>query len=149
MKSISLLIFLLVAASLSGQSKKAEKLMWLEGRWDRTDIKGTAQAFEIWETGVNDEMTGIGVMLDDKDTVFVERLTISRRRGNLYYIAEVAANAEPTYFKITSIGNNSFVCENEAHDFPKMISYSLDSDILTVVISGNSRSRKFIFKKED
>ena len=123
--------------------------MWLEGRWDRTDVKGNAQAFEIWETGSENELIGLGVMLDDKDTVFVERLKITRRRGNLYYVAEVAENAEPTYFKITSVGNNSFVCENEAHDFPKKIAYSLDSDILTVVISGNSMSRKFIFKKED
>ncbi len=123
--------------------------MWLEGRWDRTDVLGDAQAFETWETAQNNDLVGLGVMLDGRDTVFVERLTITRRKGNLYYIAEVAQNAEPTYFKITSIGNNSFVCENEAHDFPKKIAYSLDSNILTVVISGNSRSRKFIFKKED
>ncbi len=149
MKSTSSIIFLLVSISLFAQSKKAEKLMWLEGRWDRTDVQGDAQAFETWETAQNNDLVGLGVMLDGRDTVFVERLTITRRKGNLYYIAEVAQNAEPTYFKITSIGNNSFVCENEAHDFPKKIAYSLDSDILTVVISGNSRSRKFIFKKED
>ncbi|MBV6641058.1 MAG: hypothetical protein KI791_10075 [Cyclobacteriaceae bacterium] len=149
MKSFSCLLLFFVSMSLFGQTKKAEKLLWLEGRWDRTDVQGNAQAFETWSIGPGDDLMGLGVMLDDTDTVFVERLTITKRRGNLYYVAEVAQNAEPTYFKITSIGNNSFVCENEAHDFPKKISYSLDSDILTVVISGNSRSRKFIFKKED
>ena len=46
--------------------------MWLEGRWDRTDVKGNAQAFEIWETGSENELIGLGVMLDDKDTVLLK-----------------------------------------------------------------------------
>ncbi len=150
MKHLAILCLLLLnTIPLIGQSGKAEKLLWLEGRWDRVDVKGNAQAFEIWETGSDKQLTGIGVMLDDKDTVFVEHLKITRRRGSLYYVAEVSENAEPTYFKITSMSNNSFVSENEAHDFPKKIVYSLENDLLTVIISGNSMSRKFIFKKED
>lgn len=148
-KPLFLLLLSLTMTSLFAQIKQADKISWLEGRWNRVDVEGPAQAFEMWEFDSEKELKGLGVMLDNKDTIFVERLKITRTKGSLYYIAEVAANAEPTYFKITDLGSNSFICENEGHDFPKKIAYSLEENLLTVVISGNSRSRSFIFKKED
>ncbi|XOV93016.1 MAG: DUF6265 family protein [Bacteroidota bacterium] len=146
--SLFTLLFLWMVSAF-GQIKQTEQLNWLEGRWDRVDVQGDAQAFELWGMGSGKELKGIGVMLDNKDTVFVERLSITRTRGGLYYITEVAHNAKPTYFKITDIGKESFICENEGHDFPKKIAYSLENGRLTVIISGNSRSMSFIFKKED
>lgn len=129
-------------------AQRLDKLKWLEGKWNRKDVSGTAQAFEEWHVD-NSELKGLGVMLDDGDTVFVERLTIKKRLTNLFYITEVAHNKEPTNFKITSISNDSFICENETDDFPKRIAYYLDNKTLTVTISGNSRSRNFVFIKED
>ena len=90
-------------------------------------------------------MTGIGVTLRATDTVFVERLRMEQKDGEWYYVAEVAHNAEPTYFMLTDCSKNGFVCENPDHDFPKKITYSLDGAVLKATISGDGKSIPFVF----
>ncbi len=149
MKRYWLLIFIL-HLSLIGYSQRndPQKLNWLEGKWNRVDVQGDAQAFEKWESN-SETLTGIGVMLSEGDTVFVERLSISKGKRGLVYTTRVTQTAEPTTFRITRAGSNGFMCENEGQDFPKKIAYQLNGGLLTVTVSGNSRSRKFIFRKED
>jgi hypothetical protein len=43
--------------------------------------------------------------------------------------------------------NQSFVCENPEHDFPKKIDYTLSDGKMTARISGNGRSFDFIFSR--
>ncbi len=73
-------LILLIVSSAFSQRKSMDKLQWLDGRWDRTGLSGKAQAFEEWQYG-SGAMTGIGAMLEDGDTVFVERLSIRRKTG--------------------------------------------------------------------
>lgn len=148
MKVLVILILTLVCFPIQAQDKAA-KLDWLIGKWNRTDVKGDARAFEQWTSSGENYYAGLGVMLEGKDTVFMEKLSINEKEGKLYYVAEVAHNADPTFFEITSIGKTSFTCKNETHDFPKKISYQMENNLLTVTISGNSRSMDFIFLKED
>lgn len=82
------------------------------------------------------------------DTSFVEKLKLVIKSGAIYYVSDVPENAKPVDFKITSIDDNGFVCENPAHDFPKKISYRKDGNKIRAVISGDGKEMEFLFSRE-
>lgn len=124
------------------------KLNWLEGTWKKVNGKPNRSGYEKWERLTPSSMKGIGVTLQEKDTVFLEKLELAVKDNAIYYVADVAENKESTWFKITSIGNNGFTCENNEHDFPKKIVYEITGRKLKVITSGNGRSINFLFEKE-
>ena len=123
-----IILFLISFCSYSGiaqsiTEKDFSKLMWLEGHWKRTNAKPGRTASESWQNSKTNELVGIGVSLKERDTVFVEKLKILVKDNSIYYVADVAENKTPIYFKFTELTENGFVCENPDHDFPKKISY--------------------------
>ena len=146
MKLLHILIVLLSFQLVHAQ--KISSLKWLEGSWQRENTKPGTTAFEIWEWNKK-TLTGIGFTLEKSDTVFVERLRIVAKDENLFYVADVAHNPEPTYFKITSVNKTGFTSENPAHDFPKKIEYTLDGNRMVSTISGDGKEIPFIFTKTD
>jgi hypothetical protein len=78
----------------------------------------------------------------------VEKLKLVIKDDNIYYVADIAENKEPVYFKLTTITGNSFVCENPQHDFPKMISYQKDGNKIKATISGDGKSFEYLFEKK-
>ncbi len=129
------------------QAQSPTDFSWLQGKWQKQNVKPGSSAFEIWEI-TSDEIDGIGFTMKEADTVFVENLKILRQRDHYYYVADVAHNPKPTYFKMTEVSAHGFTCENPDHDFPKKISYSLEGDVLNVIISGNGKSIPFNFSKK-
>jgi len=137
-------------SNLSAQqvNEDFKKLDWLEGTWIRTNVKPGRTAHEKWEKISFSEWRGCGVNMKGNDTVFVERLKLIIKDDNIYYVADIVENNEPVYFKLTSITDKSFVCENPQHDFPKMIRYQKDGNRINASISGNGRSIDYLFEKE-
>ena len=143
----SFLLSVPLANAQVSTEQQLEKLAWLEGKWERQNTRQGRTAFELW-TKNSDRFVGKGITMSGTDTVFVERLSIKKKDGELYYVAEVSQNAEPTYFKITQFTKAGFICENPDHDFPKKIEYKLESDgTMKAIISGDSRSIPFVFQK--
>ena len=151
----SLLKFSLIAAILGcslgthGQAKdKLKDLLWLEGSWERIDMKDGRKALEVWEVHA-EEIRGIGVTLKRQDTLFVEYLSIKEENGQLFYIAEVAHNKKPVFFEIVSWDKHHFVCENPKHDFPKSIQYRKKKNEIVATISDGLKSAEFRFRKKN
>lgn len=149
-----LLAFLIVPACSQSKEKKARKLLkqvaWMEGTWQRTNVHPGTTAFEQWKKTTDGYYAGMGWSMKGSDTTFAEKLQVKFDEGDLFYVADVKENAEPTYFKITEISDTGFVSQNPEHDFPKMISYELKEDVLTVIISdGGDKKMGFVFKKLD
>ena len=113
-----------------------EKLAWLTGHWERVGLKNGRSAHERWEKVSGKEMRGWGVSLQGADTAFVEKLRITTKDGNLYYVAEVPENPAPVHFRFTSLSGAGFTCENPGHDFPKKIQYQLLGDTLKANLTG-------------
>lgn len=149
MKYILFLLFTTIAAPMLKAQAPTElsELQWLVGKWDRTDTKGKQTAYEKWEMTEN-QLVGEGVTMKKGKPIFVEQLTVISQGGKLFYVAEVGHNEEPTYFEITELSAQGFVCENYKHDFPKKIEYVLNDDELTVTISAGEKALLFAFKKE-
>lgn len=137
-----------VAQDADGIHGKFEKLYWLNGTWNQTNIKKPGRALvEQWRKSGDFEMVGLAVTTQNSDTVFVERASLIIKNNAIYYVADVPQNKESVLFKLTAVTKNGFVCENPTHDFPKRISYQLTAGELKATISGNGKSINYLYQK--
>lgn len=125
-----------------------KKLDWIEGVWTRSNVKPGRSAQESWQKISAVEWKGSGVSMKGADTAFVEKLKIIIKEENIYYVADIAENKEPVYFKLTVISDNGFVCENLQHDFPKTIAYQKDGNKIKATVSGDGKSIDYLFEKK-
>lgn len=103
--------------------------------------------YELWNKTGDQELHGHGGVLQGQDTLFIEKFSIVMKDNSIYYVADVPGNKQPVFFKMTSITNSGFVCENPEHDFPKKITYQLDGVNFKAQISGNGKSSDFFFTR--
>ena len=155
MKKIHLLLILMafvnhaVSQTISHQTNENfKKLSWLVGTWDRTNAKPGHSGHERWEQVSTNEVRGLGVNLQGKDTTFIEKLRIIIKDDNLYYVVDAQENEKPVYFKLTQITDVGFVCENPEHDFPKKITYQLNGNKLNAKISGGGKEIDYLFERK-
>lgn len=125
-----------------------KKLDWLEGSWIRTNSKPGRSAEEKWQKISSTEWKGIAVSMRGTDTAFVEKLKLIIKDNCIYYVADIPENKEPVYFKLTTITDHSFVCENPEHDFPKQITYQKEGNKIKAAISGDGKSIEYLFEKK-
>ena len=154
MKKILLLTAVIVGYGLKSAlfaqpaTEDFKKLEWLEGTWTRTNNTPGGSAHEKWQKISPSEWSGLGVNMNGSDTAFVEKLKLVIKEGAIYYVADIAGNKQPVYFKLTSIADDRFVCENAQHDFPKKISYEKDGKKMKATISGDGKSIDYLFEKK-
>lgn len=149
---ITLVVLPLVSSAQNKDGIKAEfeRLYWLNGTWNQTNISKPGKALvEQWTKSGDYEMKGQATTTQNGDTVYVERTTLLIKDNSIYYVADVPQNKQPIYFKLTSITANGFVCENPGHDFPKKIAYELTGSQLKATISGNGKSFDYLYVKKD
>jgi hypothetical protein len=150
MKNCISTIFLIVTVTMAyGQaSTQGGAFDWLKGTWEKVQTKPGQTAYEVWSEDVDGNLTGMGCTLNGADTVFIERLKIIEKSGDYYYVADVSHNAAPVLFKMTEIGDMSFISENPEHDFPKKITYRFDGTVLTATISAGQKEIPFRFRRK-
>jgi hypothetical protein len=138
-----LIIILSLAACSTGTSNQIEldDLGWIEGQW----ISEDAAYREEWRRS-DQTFVGRGLTITNNDTVFNEKLTISRNQGTLTYWALIPGqnNDQPVGFELTGATTDSLVFENPEHDFPNRISYvKKGEDELFVRVEENSGEKGF------
>ncbi len=143
MKWFPLLLGFFICTIAVGQS--TDSFNWLQGRW--VINSGKIVTFETWHKSEDGSWAGEGHRIKKGDTVFTEKLAIVFKNTDWYYVADVAHNAEPVYFKITQFGSDYFVAENSKHDFPQKIEYRLSESKLEVVISAANKKIPFTFSR--
>lgn len=141
MKKIIVFVAIILISSCQTENKP-QKPDFLLGKWIRTNDKPGNTTYEIW----NNNFTGLGITLKEKDTTFKEILSIESINDTLI-LKVVGVNATPTLFKFTSQTDTSFVAENPTHDFPTKIKYWLENDQLKAHVSNNEFGIDFLFKK--
>ncbi len=91
-------------------------------------------------------MKGKSYKLKDADTLLLENISLRRNGKDVFYIPVTINqnNQKPVKFKMASSGNNKFVFENPAHDYPKRIVYEIvNADSVHAFIDdGNDASGK-------
>ncbi|WP_285055261.1 DUF6265 family protein [Pedobacter ginsengisoli] len=128
--------------------QKFKKLEWLAGNWQRTNSKPGQSGYENWSKVSGTKLTGKGVTLKGKETVFVEQLELSIKGDDIFYTVVVTGEPKPIQFKLTAISKNAFVCENPEHDFPKKIAYTRNGNTAKAVVSGNGQTLNYEFTRQ-
>ncbi len=139
-KSILFLVILLSFGLFSLQRAGQDSIKnftWLLGTWKMESKRGIV--YENWKKVSNKEFRGISYMLNEKDTIVLETISLLEKDGLLHYIPTVVDqnDGKPVVFNLISIKNKEVIFENKMHDFPQRISYSLTKDQhLMAIISG-------------
>lgn len=137
-------VLITIALLLSCNKKTPiETPTFLFGKWKRVNNKPDKITYEYW----NEDFTGLGYTLKDKDTIFKEVLSVVSIRDTLFYKV-VGVNPKPTLFKFKSQTSSSFVCENPDNEFPKKIKYTLKNDTLKARVSNPDFGIDFVFIRE-
>ena len=148
-RSIIFFLFILCTMLCEAQAiSDFKKLQWLTGEWNRTNAKPGRSGIEKWVMNSPTELQGWGISMRGSDTAFVEKIKITVKDNNIYYVADVPENKGVVLFKLTKITDTEFVCENPDHDFPKIIAYTKDGTKLKATISGNGKTIDYLFEKK-
>lgn len=133
-----------------------ELIPHLVGEWSDDESEPGAVIHERWKRNEDGLHSGLGFVMVDKDTVFIEHLRINTdSTGVPCYRARVPsqnAGGEIT-FRLTDCAGDSMVFENPAHDFPQRISYALQPDstwnvrVSGMGRNGSLRTERFRFRR--
>jgi len=127
---------------------------WIAGVW--TGARGSStpetRIEERWTPPAGGAMLAVSRTLRDGLMPAFEFLCIVERDGGLVYTAMPNGRSPATDFTLTKIDATSATFENPAHDFPKMIRYTLGPDgSLEAAISGTGgeKPQTFVFKRQE
>lgn len=155
MKAKRLLLITFLCLSVHGSyaqessKQKFKKLEWLVGKWIRTNAKPGQSGYETWSKVSDLKLSGKGVTLKGKETIFVENMEFIAKGSDIFLTVVVPDEKQPVYFKLTALNNDGFICENPEHDFPKKISYQHSGKKIKAVISGNGQSMDYDFLRSE
>jgi hypothetical protein len=125
------------------------QVAWLSGIWIGT--MGPTTVEERWTPPAGGSMISVGRTLRNGALTAFEFVCIVERRGGLVYTAMPNGHQPATDFTMTKIEGTSVTFENPAHDFPKMIRYTLKADgTLEAIVSGAATDKPevFTYKKQ-
>lgn len=144
----SAFLFVSTAYCQDSNADKLKNLEWLTGKWIRTNAKTGQSGYETWKKDASSKLSGKGVTLKGKETLFEENMEFLFKGKDLYFTVSVTGEKQPTYFKLTSLSPDGFTCENPKHDFPKKITYKRNGKNLKAVISGAGQTVDYEFIKD-
>jgi hypothetical protein len=118
---------------------------FLAGTWVGTTGSSTSE--ERWTPAAGGSMLAISRTMRNGNMNAFEFLCVVERNGGLVYQAMPNGRQPATDFTLTKIEPGSLTFENPAHDFPKMIRYTLGADgTLEAVVSGTEKQKPLVFR---
>ncbi len=120
----------------TARTTTVKNMYWLEGWWEN-NVGGVI--FEEWKINADGTLSGTSGLIDNKDTLISETISLKQGPESLMYIPTVKDqnDGKPVPFTLTIAAGDSFVFENPQHDFPSKITYKkLSASLLTATISG-------------
>lgn len=147
MQRNSLLIVIAIILSTSCCRPDAResmlKLQQLEGVWSSSE---GVLFNEYWKIKSDTLMTGLGYSLQENDTAFKEILKIYLNGNDVFYAAKVGKSDEFIKFKLKEAKRDRWIFENQAHDYPNIISYAIEEDVLVAATTNSNGNKKIEFK---
>jgi hypothetical protein len=119
---------------------------WLEDVWTLEDPSVNIE--ERWMPPAGGAMLGVSRTIKGDRMVAFEYLRIVERGDGLVYVAQPNGRP-PTEFVLTAVGPRAATFENPAHDFPKVIAYTLreDGTLEARISDGGERGQSFVFTR--
>jgi hypothetical protein len=124
---------------------RISQLAWLGGTWVGATASTTVE--ERWTPPAGGSMLAISRTVRNGVMNAFEFLCVVERQGGLVYQAMPNGRQPATDFTLTKIEPNSLTFENPAHDFPKMIRYTLGPEgTLEAIVSGTGPQKPLTFR---
>ena len=149
-KLVILLVFAFCSCLPKGEKNKQRietNFDYLIGSWIRTNEKPDRNTFENWKKISPTEYQGSGFTIKDKDTIWQEDVILSKTRTDWNFAVADKKEKNQVVFNLTKISNDEFTCENQENEFPKIIRYKKDGELLKAEIEGGDMKIPFEFKK--
>lgn len=131
----------------SKQNESTENFDWLLGKWQRINEEQSKTTFENWEKTNNSEYNGIGLTIQNNDTISQEKMKIVKTNGKWNLLVKTLEEKEFVRFEMSKIQEDKFECKNDTLDFPKLIKYWKNGDKINALVSGDSLKLSFEFKR--
>lgn len=96
---------------------KAANFDWLLGGWKRTNEVAGKETFENWKKVNENEYTGEGITIQNKDTIFHEIMTFYKSGEHWDLSVKNLKEVDSTIFKGVSNNESEFTCENKEVNF--------------------------------
>ena len=89
--------------------------------------KNGSSRLEIWKRKTDTTFSGVGLKINGRDTINLETIDLTFTDGTYWYIPTVPDqnDALPVHFKLSDYGPFHAIFENDKHDFPQRIIYTL------------------------
>lgn len=146
MRFFILVIFLVLLMACSKSEKQIvfEKLI---GIWQ---IEGENE-FEKWSKNDDGTFSSVMYKVKEGDTTYLETVKIYKNEKSLWVyepLVKGQKNGQPVSFTEVLLNETQVSFENQQHDFPKYIHYSLISPVkLEAFIAGGKDTVRFNFKR--
>lgn len=132
------------STKVNGVPARISQLEWLGGSW--IGSAGQTVFEERWTPPAGGSMLAVSRTLRNGVMNAFEFICIVERDGGLVYTAMPNGRQPATDFTLTKVEARSVTFENPAHDFPKMIQYTLKPDgALEAIVSGDPAQKPQVF----
>ena len=143
--SLSLCACVAPAPAATGAPGRIGDAAFLAGVW--REVQGESRVEEFWTGPAGGLMLGAGRELSGGKLEFFEHMRIEERGASLVYVA-LPFDRNPTEFALESLGPQEVVFANEAHDYPKRITYRLEEDgKLRARVEGGGRAEEWRYTR--
>lgn len=153
MRSICILLIMAVSCKFNVDQNIKTKFTpsissfsFIEGDWNRINTQNGDTTKEHW-TQNGEIWNGHSYTINSNDTLFQEWTSIQKIDTNWFFRVKMTGDTISTDFKITSISDSSFMCQNLHNEFPNNIFYSKRKDQLYAKISGGGPEIEYFFEK--
>lgn len=141
-----LFCFIIFSACKSNQINQ-QNFDFLIGNWTRTNEKAGKMTFENWKKENHTTYLGHSFTLKNNDTIWQEYTTLIKENDKWFYKVKMNHETSSTDFTLIEFGENKFSVENQQNDFPKVIKYWMDKNLLMAEITDGKTTIPFQFKK--
>ena len=124
-----------------------ENFDWLLGNWKRNNEKDGKETYEVWTKISHAEYYGIGFTIQNNDTLNQEKIRLVKSGEKWVLEVQLQNEAIPILFNMTSYNDQEFICENQTHDFPKLIKYWKNGSKINALVSGSDMEIPFEFER--
>lgn len=145
---VNICILMLLTLGYNITNAQSTEFGWLKGTWKLKD----KNVYEVWKVGSDGKtLEGTSFRLANNDTLITEEIKLVHKDGSFHYVPDVAGDQPAIDFTITSHTSDSFVAENAAHDFPKLIRYKMinlnEQQLIEAAIEGNGKVIPYTFHR--
>lgn len=140
-------LLLLLTMIFGCQSHSKENFDWLLGHWIRTNEKPDKTTYENWDKLNDTTFVGESYTIKDKDTVWKETVQLSKINNEWFFAVKGIDDTVSVDFKLISITDTSFTCENQMNEFSNVIKYFKDGNHFKAEIEGSGMKIPFEFKR--